>query len=78
LAISGRGPEAVWARSYASVMAADDGPLGFGWHTVYGAHLVIDAPTGNVTVSQENGSEAVFTKNAGVGSAGTGDAGVER
>jgi hypothetical protein len=37
LAISGRGPQAVWARSYASVMAADDGPLGFGWHTGYGA-----------------------------------------
>ena len=69
LAIAGRGPQAVWARSYASVMAADDGPLGFGWHTVYGAHLVSDAPTGNVTGSQDNGSEAVFTNAAGVFSA---------
>ena len=61
LSISGRGPQAVWARSYSSVMAADDGPLGFGWHTGYGAHLVIDAATGDVVVSQENGSEVTFT-----------------
>jgi Domain of unknown function (DUF6531) len=33
LAISGRGSQAIWTRSYSSVMAADDGPLGFGWHT---------------------------------------------
>jgi RHS repeat-associated protein len=61
LAISGRGPQAVWTRSYASATAADDGPLGFGWHTGYGAHLVVDASTGDVMVSQENGSEALFT-----------------
>ena len=65
LAISGRGPGAIWARSYSSVMAADDGPLGFGWHTGYAAHLVIDGPTGNVIVSQENGSEVAFTNSAG-------------
>ncbi len=69
LGISGRGPQAVWGRSYTSVMAADDGPLGFGWHTGYGAHLVIDPVTGNVTVSQENGSEVAFTNAAGVFSA---------
>jgi hypothetical protein len=69
LAISGRGPQAVWARSYTSVMAGDDGPLGFGWHTGYGAHLVIDGVSGNVTVSQETGAESVFTNTAGVFSA---------
>ena len=61
LSISGRGPQEVWARSYTSAMAADDGPLGFGWHTGYGAHLVIDAATGDVVVSQENGAEVAFT-----------------
>jgi RHS repeat-associated protein len=66
LAISGRGPQAVWARSYSSVMAADDGPLGFGWHTGYGAHLVIDGASGNITVSQENGAEVAFTNTTGV------------
>ena len=69
LGISGRGPQAVWGRSYTSALAADDGPLGFGWHTGYGAHLVIDPATGNVTVSQENGSEVAFTFAAGVFSA---------
>ncbi|MFB9238252.1 RHS repeat-associated core domain-containing protein [Plantactinospora siamensis] len=65
LAVTGRGPGAIWARSYSSVMAADDGPLGFGWHTGYGAHLTINATTGNVVVSQENGAEVTFTNNAG-------------
>jgi len=69
LSISGRGPQAVWSRSYASVLSATDGPLGFGWSTGYGAHLIIDTPTGNVTVSQENGSEELFTNSAGVFSA---------
>lgn len=62
LSIKGRGPGAIWARSYSSVMAAEDGPLGFGWHTGYGAHLVIDSTSGNVVVSQENGAEVSFTK----------------
>ena len=65
VAISGRGPGAIWARSYSTVMAADDGPLGFGWHTGYGAHLTIDGGTGNVVVSQENGSEVPFTNASG-------------
>jgi RHS repeat-associated protein len=69
LAISGRGPQGIWARSYTSAMAGDDGPLGFGWHAGYGAHLVIDPGTGDVTVSQENGSETVFTLAGGVFSA---------
>jgi len=63
--ISGRGPEVVWSRTYTSAMAGDDGPLGFGWHSSYGAHLVIDAATGNVTVSQENGAEVAFMLTAG-------------
>jgi choice-of-anchor C domain-containing protein len=55
----------VWSRSYSSVMAADDGPLGFGWHASYAAHLVINAGTGNVVVSQENGAEVSFINTAG-------------
>jgi RHS repeat-associated protein len=65
LAVSGRGPGAIWARSYSTVMAAEDGPLGYGWHTGYGAHLVVNATTGDVVVSQENGAEVAFTNNAG-------------
>jgi RHS repeat-associated protein len=65
LSVSGRGPGLVWARSYNSVMAADDGPLGYGWHTGYGARLVVNATTGAVTVSQENGAEVVFTSSSG-------------
>jgi RHS repeat-associated protein len=65
LAITGRGPQAVWERTYSSIMAGDDGPLGYGWHTGYTAHLVIDAASGNVRVSQENGAEVVFTNKAG-------------
>lgn len=65
LEVSDRGPQVMWARSYESDLAADDGPLGFGWHVNYGAHLVIDAATGNVVVSQENGSEVGFQYTAG-------------
>ncbi|MDT4992361.1 MAG: hypothetical protein QOH97_2253, partial [Actinoplanes sp.] len=63
--LAGRGPGLSWARSYDSVMAADNGPFGYGWHGGYAAHLVISATTGAVTVSQENGSEVVFTSSAG-------------
>ncbi|WP_320109509.1 RHS repeat-associated core domain-containing protein [Amycolatopsis mediterranei] len=65
LSVAGRGPGLVWARSYNSVMAADDGPLGYGWHTGYGARLITNATTGAITVSQENGAEVVFTNSSG-------------
>ena len=71
LVVRGRRPGLIWERSYNTVMAADNGPLGFGWHTGYAAHLVINATTGAVTVSQENGSEVAFTVASGVYSAPT-------
>lgn len=41
VALAGRGPGVVWSRSYASVNAAVDGPLGFGWSLEYAARLVV-------------------------------------
>jgi RHS repeat-associated protein len=64
--VPGRGVALGFQRTYISGAAATDGRLGFGWTDNYDMSLSVD-PSGNVTVTQENGSTVDFT-NAGGGS----------
>lgn len=71
VAVPGRGPALDWNTSYSSSAAAVAGPVGFGWTSSYAAHLAVDGGTGNVTVTQENGSQIVFAPVSGGGYAPT-------
>jgi RHS repeat-associated protein len=60
-------------RSYASALAdpagpapasAVDGPFGYGWTFTYGLSAATAPTTGAVTITQEDGSQVAFTKNA--------------
>jgi RHS repeat-associated protein len=62
LVIPGRGFPLAFVRTYNSLAANVDGPLGFGWTHSYNASLAQDAVTGRVTVTQETGSKVVFAK----------------
>jgi len=44
-------------RSYSSGHVASDNGPGYGWKVAGNAHLTVDPGTGNVNVSQENGSK---------------------
>lgn len=61
LEIPGRGLPLAFARTYSSQSAPQDGRLGFGWTDNYNLFLTTEAGSGNVTVSQENGSTVTFT-----------------
>lgn len=61
LTISGRGRPLRFVRTYNSQFAGTTGPLGYGWTFNAGASLAQDA-SGNVTISQENGSQVTFTR----------------
>lgn len=63
LGLSGRGIPLALSRTYNSLAAANDGPLGFGW-TFNAASLLVAPATGDVTVRQENGSEVTFQNGA--------------
>jgi RHS repeat-associated protein len=61
-------------RSYAEAIAdpagpngklATDGPFGYGWTFNYNTSTTTDAATGNVTVTQEDGSAVTFLPQAG-------------
>lgn len=67
LAVAGRGPALAWTRNYSAALAAADGPLGYGWRLGYGMGTRTDPSTGAVTVTEENGSEVVFTPNGSGG-----------
>ena len=69
LATPGRGPALALVRSYNSLVAttASPGPLGYGWTHSYAMSLKIDPISGNATVTQESGSQVVFTPIAGGG-----------
>ena len=67
LAIPGRGLPLNLTRSYSSVFASTNGPLGYGWTDSYNLSLSVNGSTGAVTVSQENGSQVVFTPASGGG-----------
>ncbi len=74
LTTPGRGKPLEFTRSYASALAdpagpnaalAVNGPFGWGWTYSYNLSAVTDAPTGNVTVRQEDGSQVTFVNTAG-------------
>ena len=62
LATPGRSGGLAVTRTFSSDTAAvaADGPFGFGWQFSYNARLAVNASSGAVTVTQENGSEIVF------------------
>lgn len=63
LAIGGRGPGLIMERTYSSLAAAagHSSPLGRGWSFGYGMSLAVEAGSGNVTITQGNGSQTAFT-----------------
>ncbi len=70
LAVPGRGIPLALSRSYDAFDASSGSsprPLGFGWAFSYGMTLKADDATGDVTISQENGSQIVFGQNGSGG-----------
>lgn len=65
LVVAGRGFPLAFARTYNSLAAGDDGPLGFGWAHSYGASLAVAPDASTVTVRQENGAEVGFVLSQG-------------
>jgi RHS repeat-associated protein len=65
--IPGRGLALNFARTYSSVFAGVNGPLGFGWTGTYNMALTTDPSSGDVTVHQENGAQVTFTPGSGGG-----------
>lgn len=61
--VPGRGVPLEFTRTYSSMNAAEDGPLGFGWIDSYGMSLSIDGETGAATVHEEGGSAVTFPAN---------------
>ena len=74
LTTPGRGMPLAFTRSYAEGIAdpngpnktlAHDGPFGYGWTYSYNLGAATDATSGDVTITQEDGSAVVFTDTAG-------------
>jgi RHS repeat-associated protein len=68
LSLAGRGPVLGVTRTYSSVLADVDGPLGYGWSLNLAAHLSLPAKLKNgsvVTFAQENGAQVTFTDGSG-------------
>jgi len=68
LSVGGRGRGMLVARTYNSLDAAGStapDALGWGWSFTEARHLSVDATTGSVTVSQENGSTISFAPAGG-------------
>ena len=66
LSIPGRGIPLVMSRAYDAFTASSDtspGPLGYGWASSYGMSLQQDPYTGDVTITQEDGSQVLFVPN---------------
>ncbi len=61
--IPGRGVPLEFTRTYSSMNAAEDGPLGYGWTNSYDMSLSIDGATGAATVREEGGSSVTFPSN---------------
>ncbi|MGH2938681.1 MAG: DUF6531 domain-containing protein [Solirubrobacterales bacterium] len=61
--VPGRGVPLEFNRTYSSMNAAVDGPLGFGWSDSYGLSLSVDTETGAATVEEEGGSAVTFPSN---------------
>jgi RHS repeat-associated protein len=74
LSTPGRGMSLTFTRTYLSALAdpagpnaaaAINGPFGFGWTFSYGSTAATDATTGNVTITQEDGSRVSFVNSSG-------------
>lgn len=61
--VPGRGVPLEFTRTYSSLNAGEDGPLGFGWSDSYAMSLSIDSETGAPTVHEEGGSAVTFPAN---------------
>ena len=64
LTVPGRGAALSLGRSYSSTQAAADGPMGYGWSTSYAMSAATDG-SGNVTITQEDGSTIGFLLSSG-------------
>jgi RHS repeat-associated protein len=64
--IPGLGVPLKFTRTYNSLDAETDGPLGFGWTDSYNMSLSVNSETGAVTVHEEDGSQTTFVSN-GIG-----------
>ncbi|MHB8613374.1 MAG: RHS repeat-associated core domain-containing protein [Candidatus Dormibacteraceae bacterium] len=60
IAIAGRGISLRFTRTYDSLNAAINGPLGYGWTSNLFMSLSQPGGTGPVTITQEGGAQAVF------------------
>lgn len=74
LSTPGRGMPLDFTRTYASALSdpngpnaplAVNGPFGYGWMFSYGLSAATDGTTGNVTITQEDGSEVAFVDSSG-------------
>jgi len=65
--IPGNGPALAAVRSYDSLNATTGGMFGYGWSSSYGAHLVIDPTTHDVTVVQGSGAQVPYTADQNTG-----------
>ena len=59
LSVKARGLGLSVARTYSTTLAAQDGPLGFGWTHSYSMHLQVNGD-GSVTIQEEGGSVLTF------------------
>jgi RHS repeat-associated protein len=67
LSLPGRGVALDFTRSYGSLSAAANGPLGYGWTSAYAMSLSFDSISNNVIIRQENGSQLIFYPNGSGG-----------
>jgi RHS repeat-associated protein len=74
LSTPGRGMPLAFTRDYAEAVAdpagpngslAVNGPFGYGWTYAYGMSAATDGSTGDVTVTQEDGSQVTFADASG-------------
>lgn len=62
LDVPSRGGHLNVSRTYSSLAASTESPLGFGWSWAFGARLAFNTPTsGDITVMQPGGAPAVFS-----------------
>ena len=67
LSVPGRGLPLDLTRTYNSLAAASEGPFGYGWSCSYCMTLSVAPGTGDVTVTQEDGSTVTFVPNGSGG-----------
>ena len=64
--VPGNGLPLDFSRTYSSLDAGTDGPLGYGWSDTYAMHLSFDS-SGNPTVTEANGAQVPFYANGSGG-----------